>query len=466
MSKLSIVPVVLVGLFSSAAGLAQTFGEITGVVEDSSGAVLPNALVTVTNLGTNFTRSVSTNSAGTYTFPALLPGRYNVRAEIAGFQPEVRTGVELQVQQTARLDFHLSVGSVTEAIEVQGGAPMLATEDATVGTVIENRRIVELPLNGRNFLSLIALSPNVTATYANGGSNAGAPSRQGGDRATQNFSVAGMRREFNYYTLDGVSNTDVNFNTYAFLPSIDALQEFKVQTGVYPAEYGREATQVNVSTKSGTNSYHGTLFEFLRNSALDARPYGFTRTVPVSAPFKWNQYGFTLGGPVQIPKVFDGRNRLFFMSNFEGFRMRRQTQQVFSTAPASMRAGDFSQLLPGIRITDPLNGNQQSSGNIIPASRLSKPGVGLLEFFPAPNIGGAGIVNNYLALQNRSNDKDQFTQRVDYTESSRSNWFGRFSWQSEYQTGSGALLEWKDAHGKCAAGDALQYARPPVKSGQ
>lgn len=249
-------------------------------------------------------------------------------------------------------------------------------------------------------------------------------------------------------------------------PPIDALQEFKVQTGVYPAEYGREATQVNVSTKSGTNSYHGTLFEFLRNSALDARPYGFTRTVPVSAPFKWNQYGFTLGGPVQIPKVFDGRNRLFFMSNFEGFRMRRQTQQVFSTAPASMRAGDFSQLLPGIRITDPLNGNQQSSGNIIPASRLSKPGVGLLEFFPAPNIGGAGIVNNYLALQNRSNDKDQFTQRVDYTESSRSNWFGRFSWQSEYQTGSGALLEWKDAHGKCAAGDALQYARPPVKSGQ
>src|SRR5205823_3674411 len=124
----------------------------------------------------------------------------------------------------------------------------------------------------RNFISLIALSPNVTATYADGGSNAGAPSRQGGDRATQNFSVAGMRREFNYYSLDGIVNTDVDFNTYIFLPSIDALQEFKVQTGIYSAEFGREVTQVNVSTKSGTNEYHGALFDFVRNNYFDARP--------------------------------------------------------------------------------------------------------------------------------------------------------------------------------------------------
>jgi hypothetical protein len=154
-----------------------------------------------------------------------------------------------------------------------------------VGTVIENQRIVDLPLNGRNFISLIALSPNVNANFAN--SFGGAGSRQGGDRTQQQFSVAGMRREFNYFTLDGIANSDVNFNTYLFLPSIDALQEFKVQTGIYSAEFGHEAAQVNVSTKGGTNEYHGALFEFLRNSDLDARPYGFTSQVPEKNPFKW-----------------------------------------------------------------------------------------------------------------------------------------------------------------------------------
>ena len=414
-------------------GFSQTFGEITGVVTDPSGAVLVSATVRVTNPQTNLTRIVTTNNAGNYAFPALLPGVYNVRAEMQGFQAEIRSGVELQVQQTARIDFQLKVGGVAEAVEVQGGAPLLATENATVGTVIENRRIVELPLNGRNFLSLIALSPNVTATYADGGSNAGAAQRQGGDRSNQNFSVAGMRREFNYYTLDGITNTDVDFNTYIFLPSIDALQEFKVQTGIYSAEFGREASQVNVSTKAGTNEFHGTLFDFIRNNKLDARPYGFTTVVPESAPFKWNQYGFTVGGPVRIPKLFNGKDRLFFTTNFEGFRLRNQTQVTYSTPPAAMRAGDFSQLLPGIKITDPLNNNQPFPGNIIPSNRFSKQAVGLLEFYPTPNIPGAGLVNNYLSLQNNTSDKDQFTQRIDFVENTRSNWFGRYSWQDEYQ---------------------------------
>src|SRR5215212_10963136 len=218
------------------AAFSQTFGEITGVVTDPSGAVLVGASVRVTNPQTNLTRSVATNNAGNYAFPALLPGVYNVRAEMSGFQSEIRSGVELQVQQTARIDFQLKIGGVAEAVEVQGGAPLLATENATVGTVIENRRIVELPLNGRNFLSLIALSPNVTAQFAGPGQ---ANDRQGGSRSNQQISISGQRREFNYYTLDGVDNTDVNFNTYIFLPSVDALEEFKVQTGVYSAEFGR-----------------------------------------------------------------------------------------------------------------------------------------------------------------------------------------------------------------------------------
>ena len=418
----------LSALVFATACFGQTFGEITGLVTDPSGALLVGAAVTVTNPQTNFTRTENTNDAGIYTFPNLLPGIYNVRVAAQGFQGAVRNGVELQVQQVARLDFQLKVGSLTEAVEVSGGAPLLTTENATVGTVIDNQRIVELPLNGRNFIQLIALSPNVNASFADGGA---ASSRQGGDRAAQNFSVGGQRREFNYYTLDGIVNTDVDFNTYAFLPSIDALQEFKVQTGVYSAEFGHEAAQVNVSTKSGTNEYHGTLFDFLRNNALDARPFGFTRTVPVSAPFKWNQFGFTLGGPVQIPKLFNGKDKLFFMSNYEGFRLRNQTQVVYSTPPTAMRNGDFSQISTVIK--DPGNGLAPFTGNQIPSSRFDRAALGLLEFYPAPNIPGTGLSSNYLALDNNVNDKDQFTQRIDFAESSKSNWFGRYSWQNEAQ---------------------------------
>src|ERR1700682_3362799 len=400
----------------------QTFGQITGVVTDASGALVVGATVTVTNPETNLTRSGITNNAGNYTFPSLLPGTYNIKADMQGFQAESRTGVELQVQQVARIDFQLKVGSMAETIEVTGGAPLLNTENATVGTVIENKRIVDLPLNGRNFIQLIALSPNVSANFANNGGQT--TSRQGGDRTTQEFSVAGMRREFNYFTLDGIANSDVNFNTYLFLPSIDALQEFKVQTGVYSAEFGHEVAQVNVSTKSGTNEYHGALFEFLRNSKLDARPYAFTNQVPARNPFKWNQYGFTLGGPVRIPKLFNGKNRLFFLSNYEGFKLRNQTQVVYSTASAAMRTGNFSEIMPAV-IRDPLN-NQPFAGNRIPTQRLDPIAQGLLKFFPAPNIPGTGLVSNYLALDANTTDKDQFTQRVDFAENAKSSWLGRY----------------------------------------
>jgi Carboxypeptidase regulatory-like domain len=187
----------------------QTFGEITGLVTDSTGGAVVGAAVTVTNPQTNFTRTEVTNTAGLYNFPSLLPGVYNIRVEISGFQSEIRNNVELQVQQVARLDFQLQVGAVTQAVEVTGGAPLLNTEDATIGTVIENQRIVDLPLNGRNFLQLVALSPNVSTAFANGGQSS---SRQGGDRSTQQLSISGNRREWNYFTLDGMSNTDVNFN--------------------------------------------------------------------------------------------------------------------------------------------------------------------------------------------------------------------------------------------------------------
>ena len=302
---------------------AQTFGQITGAVTDTSGAILVGASVTVTNTQTNAVREAQTNSSGSYVFPNLLPGFYNVKVDLQGFQSKIRSGIELQVQQTARLDFSLELGSVEVAVEVTGSAPMINATDATVGTVIENKEILELPLNGRNFINLVSLESRTSAQTMQAAAAAEPAARQGGDRSTQNFSIAGQRREYNQYTLDGIVNQDVNFNTYAFLPSIDSVEEFKVQTGVYSAEFGREVAQVNVSTKSGTNAYHGTIFEFIRNDAFDAGPYQFTSVKPQTSPFKWNQYGFTLGGPVQIPGLFDGANKLFFMSNFEGFRLRQ-----------------------------------------------------------------------------------------------------------------------------------------------
>jgi hypothetical protein len=419
----------IIGILMCAAlsSYGQTFGQITGLVTDTSGAVVLGAAVTVTNPQTGFTRTEVTNGSGIYTFPTLLPGVYDVKVEKEGFQAEIRRNVALQVEQVARLDFPLQVGTMTQAVEVNAGAPLLNTEDSTVGTVIENQRILDMPLNGRNFLQLVALSPNVSANFANGGQSA---NRLGGDRSSQQLSVSGNRREWNYFTLDGMDNTDVDFNSYIFLPSIDALQEFKVQSGVYSAEFGRELGQINVSTKGGTNEYHGSMWEFIRNNDIDALPFGFTAKVPTSAPLRWNQFGFTLAGPIQIPKLFNGRNRLFFMANYEGFRERNQTQGVYNLPSVAMRGGNFSQI--STVITDPLNNGAPFAGNVIPTTRLDPISLGLLQYFPTPNQPTAALVSNYLALDNNAENKDQFNTRIDFVENSKSNWFGRFSWTNEY----------------------------------
>jgi hypothetical protein len=427
--------VLLVAAAAAPALFGQTFGEITGEVRDASGGAVVSAVVTATNRATGAVRSAATNEAGIYTLPSLPPGEYDLKVEMQGFRTVTRPGVALQVQQAARLDFTLQVGQVTEVIEVRGEAQMLATEDATVGTVIEKRRIVDLPLNGRNFLQLVALSPNVSFGF----SANGAAARQGGTRASTSISIAGQRAMFNHFTLDGLENTNVEANTYIFLPSIDALQEFKVQSGVYPAEFGRAASQINVSTKSGGNEYHGSVFEFFRNDRLDAKQYAFSTFRPPKDPFRWNQYGFFLGGPVQIPQILDGRNRLFFGSNFEGFRDRRESRIVANVATGAMRAGDFSGI--SSRLYDPLTrqgapGSVTAApfpGNVVPSSRIHPVSARLLEFYPEANQPGTGLASNFQAGRRRIVDRDQFNQRVDLVESSKSSWFGRYSRGTERQ---------------------------------
>jgi hypothetical protein len=248
----------LIGLLGVAFAIAyaQTGGQITGVVTDPSGALIPSAAVTVTNTATNVARSTETNTAGLYSFPDLTPGTYNVKVVAAGFGTVVKTGIELQVQQVGRVDFALAVGQAQQTIEVAANAALLATENATVGTVIDGARIADMPLNGRFYLSLVALSPNVTTGFVPAAQAGG---RLGGSRGSLTIAVTGGRSTWENYTLDGITNTDIDFNTYILQPSVDALQEFKVQSGIYPAEFGRELGQVNAATKPGTNEYHGAL---------------------------------------------------------------------------------------------------------------------------------------------------------------------------------------------------------------
>ncbi len=262
---------VLLGL-ALAIAFAQTAGQITGVVTDPSGALVPNATITVTNTATNAARTTQTNAAGLYAFPDLVPGIYDVKAVMAGFDTTTKAGVEVQVQAAVRVDFALVVGQATQTVEVAAAAAQLATENATVGAVIGEQAVMDLPLNGRNFWGLAALSANTSYGFSPAQQ---ASSRLGGLRSTLTIAMTGARATWSNYTLDGITNTDLDFNTYILQPSVDAIQEFKVQTGVYPAEFGREAGQVNVSTKPGGNEYHADLFEFLRNNRLDARPYDF-----------------------------------------------------------------------------------------------------------------------------------------------------------------------------------------------
>jgi hypothetical protein len=411
---------------------AQTFGEITGHISDASGSAVPSANITLTNVATNAVRTAVSTDSGDYTFPAVAPGVYNIRVERPAFKTASTNNVRVQVQQTVRLDFILEVGQVTESIEVSASAEMLQTENLALGTVIENKNILELPLNGRNYLGLVALSANAN-TLSSGSGQAGG--RQGGERATQSISTGGNRIMFDYYTLDGVTNTDPNFTTYVVLPSVDAIQEFKVQMGVYPAEFGHQSTQINVVTKSGGNAYHGALFEFVRNDAFDAKPFSFTATHVAKSPFKWNDYGFELDGPVRIPKLFNGRDRLFFMANYEKRVQRENRQGVYSVPTAALFGGDFSAW--PTTIYDPTT-KTAFPGNIIPSDRIDPISKKFLNYYVPSNL--PGFSNNYTQVNSFPNNRDGFTLRMDLVESEKSQWTGRYSWGDENQSNTGISI--------------------------
>ncbi len=416
-------------------------GEINGTVADTSGAVIAGAAITLTHPATNTQRVVKTNSEGIYGLPALLPGEYTLKVEMAGFNAQVRNDIVLQVGQVARIDIALAVGNVSDVVEVKGGLPVLDTESTSVGTVIENQRILELPLNGRNYLHLAALTPG---TSTNGQPSAVGVTRQGGTRSQFNLSVSGQRIFFNHYTLDGIENTDPSFNSYLFLPSLDALQEFKVETGIVPAEYGHNMAQINVTTRSGSNSLHGTAFEFLRNSVFDAKNFFDSGSKPIP-PFKRNQFGFFLGGPVVIPKVINGRDKMFFAVNYEGLRERKALTLAATVIPSSWVAGDFSGVSgtiydPSTRVLA-TNGLSVASvspfpNNRIPTSRINSISQTYLQkFSPLANAGSPATLaaNNYVNTEGRPTDYDQQNSRIDYVRSATSSFMFRYAHSGEKQ---------------------------------
>ena len=368
----------------------------------------------------------------------------------------------MQVQQTVRLDFTLQVGQVSESVEVKAVADQLQAENATVGTVIENKGIAELPLNGRNYLNLVALSPN-TNTLSPASGQAG--SRQGGDRANQSISAAGQRIMFNYFTLDGVINTDPNFNTYVVLPSIDALQEFKVQTGVYPAEFGHEATQINVLTKSGGNQYHGALFEFLRNDELDADALLVHHQSPGEIALQVERFRFRDRRPGPHSQAVQRAEQAVLHGQLRGVAENGRTSRASIRFPPPPCSAATSARL-NTTIYDP-NTKTPFAGNIIPTSRLDPISQKLLQYYAPANIAGAGARRTTSSAPIASpQNRDGFVLRMDFVESSKSQWSGRYSWGDENQATQGLTLGRHQDHHQLRAVHGLQYPHLHAQPGE
>ena len=405
----------------SARAQVQT-GRIVGTVSDSQKAALPNAQVTVTELATNQSVTVGTHERGDYVVTPLNPGRYRVAISSPGFQTTVINGVEVQVGQSARADVELKVGEVTSMVEVTSQAPLLDTESGALGHVVTNTQIVNLPLNGRSFYELARLMPG--AALLPGGGNL--------LRIRANYisgtGVSGVRGRQTTFLMDGVDISDHHQGGSFIQTSIDALQEFKVQQSAYSAEFSNAGGMLNAATKSGSNNFHGGVFEFLRNDKLDARNF-FAREREV---LKRNQFGGTLGGPVSLPKLYDGADKTFFFVSYEGMRERQGLVFNSLVPSAAMKRGDFS--AAGLNtLYDPLTtvGNTRTAfaGNVIPTNRLSPQALYFLKFIPDPNTSSG----TFSYAPSRALDTDQVTARFDENLGANHRIFVRYSYHDNRQ---------------------------------
>jgi hypothetical protein len=407
-------------------GQADT-GTIVGTVQDASGAVVTNSTITLTQVGTDAKTSVKTDELGNYIATPLRIGSYSITVETPGFKTETRTGIVLRVQDRLRVDFALQIGSVNETVNVHEAAPVVDTDSSALGDVIMSQQITELPLNGRDYTQLATLTTGVVKITENGGGINGATTPTNGN-AGGAFAVNGTRGNLNNFLLDGVDNNSNDNAGNILKTNVDAIQEFKVQTSNYSAEFGRSGGAViNAVIKSGTNEFHGTAFEFLRNSALDARGY-FEPADQPKAPFRQNQFGGTLGGPIL-------RNKLFFFVDYQGTRIGTSQTDISTVPTPAEIGGDFSGLLgQGVQIYDPattttVNGQTVRTpfaGNVIPVSQIDPISHAVAQLYPAPNVPGA-LANNYVINAPGNEQVDQGDVRGDYDISDRQHIFSRFS---------------------------------------
>lgn len=441
-----LLAVFLVSVCGAWAQTAST--QILGLVTDSSGAVVPGATITASRIESGDRRTTTSNETGNYIFPLVDSGSYDVTCAAPGFKTEVRRNILLELNQKGRVDFQMQVGQQAETIEVTSSAPLLKTEDATLGSVVEHRRIVELPLNGRNFAQAATLMPGVVY----GSARMGVDGQQTiGTRAMPGqivgISANGQRDANQNITLDGVSATDGFKSSMLFVPSIEAIEEFKIQSAVYSAEYGMNSgAQANVAIKSGTNSWHGTAFEFLRNDVFDARGF-FLAPNQSKNKLRRNQFGGVFSGPIR-------RDQTFFLVNYEGRRERRGTPSRTTVPTVAMRNGDLSEILqpgnrwyprdanPGVsRAIRPLGSAAPFPNNIIPRSQLNtvsqniltwKDGTPLSEggFIPLPNFDeqarAEGSTLNLVGTNDQELDSNQFLTRIDHRFNDNHRIFGRY----------------------------------------
>jgi len=400
--------------------LAQTnTGEVEGLVIDAQGGVLPGAVVTAVQTDSGFRIERTADGAGRFFLAPLPIGRFDLSVVLAGFRPTLQRDLIVRAGDRIVLSLTLQIGQLADVVTVSGVTPFLRTANAEVSDTIDNRQVAQLPLNGRQFLQLAQLGDGVVVPP---GGTRGAALQQAGSLPA----VDGQRSGHNIYLLDGVKVTDEYFNNLAVSPSIDAIQEFKIQKTMYPPEFGGKASAlINVVTKSGTNAYRGGGLEFLRHDRFDARHY-FDDPNATIPPLRQHQFGASAGGPVRFGSLYDGRNSTFFFANYEGQRIRRSLTQTFSVPSDALRHGDFSGM-PAI--CDPATRTSAGtctpfSGNLIPAARLDPIAIALLAKVPVPT--SSGQVQNLRAVEPETNDMDQFTVRVDRRVGGAGALFGRF----------------------------------------
>jgi len=399
----SVLVLFVCGLLELKAQVAS--GSIGGLVTDPSRAAIPQARITLINQGTSVERETRSDSSGNYLFPLVAPGIYTLRAEEKGFTSSEVRAFEIQVAQQIKQDFEMALGDTATKLEVTATTAVLDARSAEVGQVIGTREVVELPLNGRNYFDLAKLTPGVTELGTTSQSNG--------------LSINGQRANQISFFFDGVDTRTETSGRPAFTPSIEAIQEFKVQENSFAAEYGRNPSAINLTLRPGTNNFHGSVFEFLRNNRLDARSFFSPRVDPL----RRNQFGAVVSGPIK-------RNKTFFMGNYEGLRTRR-ANTLFLTVPTdARRAGNF---VGGPAIYDPAtysattNQRQPFPGNVIPKDRFGLIGNSALKYFPAPNATGSASYN-YIAGVSAISDGDQGHTRVDHTFSESDSLFARYSY--------------------------------------